>query len=184
MKCLLTILVCMMGVFGYAQKWVVKSNLLYDVTTTMNVAAEVSLSPKWTFDMSANWNPWDFSANKKWKQLSFQPEVRYWFCETFNGHFVGAHLLGGIYNMGNWNIGFTFLGTDFEQLQDYRFEGWMLGAGIAYGYQWLLSRHWSLEAEIGIGYVYSRYDKVPIVAICWKKTNRIITLDLPKLLLI
>ena len=90
MKCLLTILVCMMGVFGYAQKWVVKSNLLYDVTTTMNVAAEVSLSPKWTFDMSANWNPWDFSANKKWKQLSFQPEVRYWFCETFNGHFVGA----------------------------------------------------------------------------------------------
>lgn len=159
MKCLLTILVCMMGVFGYAQKWVVKSNLLYDVTTTMNVAAEVSLSPKWTFDMSANWNPWDFSANKKWKQLSFQPEVRYWFCETFNGHFVGAHLLGGIYNMGNWNTDFTFLGTDFGQLQDYRFEGWMLGAGIAYGYQWLLSRHWSLEAEIGIGYVYSRYDK-------------------------
>ena len=159
MKCLLTILVCMMGVFGYAQKWVVKSNLLYDVTTTMNVAAEVSLSPKWTFDMSANWNPWDFSANKKWKQLSFQPEVRYWFCETFNGRFVGAHLLGGIYNMGNWNTGFTFLGTDFGQLQDYRFEGWMLGAGIAYGYQWLLSRHWSLEAEIGIGYVYSRYDK-------------------------
>ena len=80
MKCLLTILVCMMGVFGYAQKWVVKSNLLYDVTTTMNVAAEVSLSPKWTFDMSANWNPWSFSDNKKWKRLAFQPEARYWFC--------------------------------------------------------------------------------------------------------
>lgn len=61
--------------------------------------------------------------------------------------------------MGNWNTDFTFLGTDFGQLQDYRFEGWMLGAGVAYGYQWLLSKHWSIEAEIGIGYVYSRYDK-------------------------
>ena len=38
-------------------------------------------------------------------------------------------------------------------------QGWGVGVGIAYGYQWLLSRHWSIEAEIGIGYVYSRYDK-------------------------
>lgn len=61
--------------------------------------------------------------------------------------------------MGNWNTDFKFLGTDFGKLQDYRFEGWMLGVGVAYGYQWLLSKHWSIEAEIGIGYVYSQADK-------------------------
>lgn len=51
------------------------------------------------------------------------------------------------------------LGTDFGQLKNYRYEGWMAGVGVGYGYQWLLSRHWSLEAEIGVGYVYSRADK-------------------------
>lgn len=35
----------------------------------------------------------------------------------------------------------------------------MLGAGIAYGYTWALSKHWNLEAEIGLGYVFSKYDQ-------------------------
>ena len=35
----------------------------------------------------------------------------------------------------------------------------MLGAGIAYGYQWMLSRHWNIEASVGIGYDYIKYDK-------------------------
>lgn len=159
MKRLLFVLLSCIGLSVSAQNWAVKTNLLYDMTTTMNLGAEVRMSPQWTLDVSANWNPWTFSDNKKWKQLVVQPEARYWFCEAFNGHFVGAHLLGGIYNMGNWDTGFTFLGTDFGKLKDYRFEGWMLGVGVAYGYQWMLSKHWSVEAEIGIGYVYSQYDK-------------------------
>lgn len=159
MKRLLFVLLSCIGLSVSAQNWAVKTNLLYDMTTTMNLGAEVRMSPQWTLDVSANWNPWTFSDNKKWKQLVVQPEARYWFCEAFNGHFVGAHLLGGIYNMGNWDTDFTFLGTDFGKLKDYRFEGWMVGMGIAYGYQWMLSKHWSVEAEIGIGYVFSQYDK-------------------------
>ena len=159
MKRLLVILMWCMGISVSAQDWSLKSNLLHDVTATIDIGVETRLKPKWTLDVSADWNPWTFSDNKKWKRLSIQPEARYWFCEAFNGHFVGAHLLGGIYNVGGWNTDFKLLGTDFSQLQEHRFEGWMLGAGIAYGYQWLLSKHWSVEAEIGIGYVYSRYDK-------------------------
>ena len=150
-------IVCCLSVQG--QQIAVKTNLLYDATTTLNVGVEGRLSPRWTLDVSANWNPWTFSDNKKWRQLAIQPEARYWFCEAFNGHFVGAHLLGGIYNMGNWNTDFKFLGTDFGSLKDYRYEGWMIGAGAVYGYQWLLSRHWSIEAAIGIGYIYSQADK-------------------------
>ena len=170
MKRLLFVLLSCIGLSVSAQNWAVKSNLLYDMTTTMNLGAEVRMSPQWTLDVSANWNPWTFSGNKKWKQLSFQPEARYWFCEAFNGHFLGAHLLGGIYNMSNWDTDFTFLGTDFGKLKDHRYEGWMLGAGIAYGYQWILSKHWSIEAEIGIGYVYSRYDKYRCAG-CGRKTE-------------
>lgn len=142
-----------------AQSVSVKTNLIYDVSTTVNLGAEFGLSPKWTLDVSANYNGWTFSENKKWKHWLIQPEVRYWLCERFNGHFVGAHLLGGIYNIGNLDTDFMLLGTDFGQLKNYRYEGWMAGVGVGYGYQWLLSRHWSLEAEIGVGYVYSRADK-------------------------
>jgi len=170
MKRLLFVLLSCIGLSVSAQNWAVKTNLLYDMTATMNLGAEVRMSPQWTLDVSANWNPWTFSDDKKWKQLSFQPEARYWFCEAFNGHFLGAHLLGGIYNMSNWDTDFTFLGTDFGKLKDHRYEGWMLGAGIAYGYQWILSKHWSIEAEIGIGYVYSRYDKYRCAG-CGRKTE-------------
>ena len=128
MKRLLSILLLCCNLSAFAQDWAVKTNLFYGATTTINLGAEARLAPKWTLDVSANWNPWSFSDNKKWKQLSFQPEARYWFCEAFNGHFVGAHLLGGIYNMGNWNTDFTFLGTDFSQLQDHRFEGYAFQA--------------------------------------------------------
>ena len=46
-----------------------------------------------------------------------QPEARYWFCQAYSGHFVGAHLLGGQYNYGNLDMPFKFLGTDFRKLK-------------------------------------------------------------------
>lgn len=42
--------------------------------------------------------------------------------------------------------------------------------GVAYGYSWLLGKHWNLEAEIGIGYVYTRFD-VYECAGCGRKTE-------------
>lgn len=158
---LLIVSICLVvaSLTASAQNVVVKTNLLYDITTTANLGMEFKVAPKWTVDISGNLNAWTFSDNKKWKHWVLQPEARYWLCERFNGHFVGAHLVGGIYNMGNWNTDFTFLGTDFGQLKEHRYEGWLVGAGIAYGYHWMLDRHWSVEAEIGIGYVYTQADK-------------------------
>lgn len=158
---LLIVSIClvMASLTASAQNVVVKTNLLYDITATANLGIEFKVAPKWTVDISGNLNAWTFSDNKKWKHWVLQPEARYWLCERFNGHFVGAHLVGGIYNMGNWNTDFTFLGTDFGQLKEHRYEGWLVGAGIAYGYHWMLGRHWSVEAEIGIGYVYTQADK-------------------------
>lgn len=158
---LLIVSICLVvaSLTASAQNVVVKTNLLYDITATANLGIEFKVAPKWTVDISGNLNAWTFSDNKKWKHWVLQPEARYWLCERFNGHFVGTHLVGGIYNMGNWNTDFTFLGTDFGQLKEHRYEGWLVGAGIAYGYHWMLGRHWSVEAEIGIGYVYTQADK-------------------------
>lgn len=156
---LLTAILLMLAAIPVArsQSVGIKSNLLYDATLTLNGGVEVKFTPKWTGDLSANLNAWAINDHR-WKHWLVQPEARYWFCEAFSGHFVGAHLLGGQYNWGNLNMPFNFLGTDFSKLKDYRYQGWMVGAGIAYGYSWILNRHWNIEAEIGLGWVYTRSD--------------------------
>lgn len=142
-----------------AQEWALKSNLLYDATTTINLGFETALAEKWTFDLSGNWNPFQFEDNMKWKHWLIQPEFRYWTCRKFGGHFFAAHLLGGQYNFGNIDGLPNFFGSDLSQLADHRYEGWYAGAGVGYGYAWMLGKHWNLEAEIGVGAAYTNFEK-------------------------
>ena len=142
-----------------AQKVAVKTNLLYDATATINAGIEFGLAPKWTLDVSGNFNGWTMSHDRKWKHWMVQPEARYWFCDRFAGHFLGFHALGGQYNIGHLKNNIKFLGTDFSKLSDSRYQGWFIGAGIAYGYAWVLNKHWNLEGEIGVGYVYTEFDR-------------------------
>lgn len=142
-----------------AQEWALKSNLLYDATTTINLGFETALAEKWTFDLSGNWNPFQFEDNMKWKHWLIQPEFRYWTCRKFGGHFFAAHLLGGQYIFGNLDGLPNFLGSDLSQLADHRYEGWYAGAGVGYGYAWMLGKHWNLEAEIGVGAAYTNFEK-------------------------
>jgi len=153
-----------------AQEFAVKTNALYDATATINAGVEATFHPKWSFDLSGNYNPFTFSGGKKWKHWLIQPEARYWFCEALGGHFVGLHLLGGQYNFGHLDADFKLLGSDLGRLKDQRFQGWFAGAGIAYGYSWLLGKHWNLEAEIGLGYSYTRYDIYECTG-CGRKTE-------------
>lgn len=90
------------------QKVALKSNLLYDATATVNAGVEIGLAPRWTFDISANYNGWTFSHDRKWKHWLVQPEARYWFCDRFAGHFIAAHALGGQYNIGGLKTVFRF----------------------------------------------------------------------------
>ena len=141
-----------------AQDVAVKTNLLYDVSATVNLGVEVGLAPKWTLDLSGNLNAWNVNENKRWKHWMVQPEARYWFCERFSGHFLGIHAHAGQFNLGGLQNNSKFLGTDFSQLSNNRFQGYGLGAGVAYGYAFILGKHWNLELELGAGYVYANYD--------------------------
>ncbi len=151
-----------------AQDFALKSNLLYDATTTLNAGAEFVLAPQWSLDVSGNLNPWTFSGGKRWKHWMVQPEARYWLCDRFAGHFFGLHAHGGQFNIGGLKNGISFLGSDFSKLENRRYQGWLAGAGIAYGYSWILGKHWNLEAEIGLGYIYTRFDTYPC-ADCGRK---------------
>lgn len=152
-----------------AQNVALKTNLVGDGLLSPNAAIEVGLAPKWSAELSGQFNFWDVNGHK-WKHWVVQPEFRYWLCERFTGHFFGLHLLGGEYNFGNIDAGFKFLGSDFRNLKDMRYQGWGAGAGIAYGYAWPVAKHWNIEAELGIGWIYTRYDSYPCVT-CGRKID-------------
>ncbi|MCI9607699.1 MAG: DUF3575 domain-containing protein [Muribaculaceae bacterium] len=155
-----------------AQKVALKTNLIYDAALTVNLGAEAKINDKWTADLSANFNSWSLDNGKRWKHWLIQPEARYWLCDVFAGHFFGVHALGGQYNIGHVDLGsFKFLGTDFSHLKDHRYQGWMAGAGVAYGYSWILSKHFNLEAEIGVGWIYTRFDTFECAG-CGKKISK------------
>lgn len=142
-----------------AQHVGIKTNLLYDALLSPTLGLEFGLAPKWSLDVSGTVNLWTVN-DKRWRQWMVQPEARFWFCQKFSGSFLGIHAIGGQYNFGNLNFGnINFLGTDLSQLRDHRLQGWMAGAGIAYGYSWILAKHWNIEAEIGIGWIFTKYDK-------------------------
>lgn len=142
----------------------IKSNLLYDATSTINLGLEFGIAPKWTLDISGNYNPWTFSDNKKMKHWLVQPEFRWWTCGRFSGHFLGIHALGGEYNVGGmlpFGIDPADMFSPLDKLDNHRYEGWGAGGGISYGYHWILGNRWGLEATVGVGYVYLDYDKYP-----------------------
>jgi len=151
-----------------AQDVALKTNLLSDAVLSPNVGLEIGLSTNWTLDVTGQFNGWKLSHNRRWKHWAVQPEARYWFCDRFSGHFVGVHVHGGQYNIGGIDGLVNLLGTDARKLKDTRYQGWFVGAGVAYGYDWILGRHWNLEAEIGIGYSYTRYDRFRCAG-CGKK---------------
>lgn len=142
-----------------AQDWAVKSNLIYDATATVNLGVEVGVAPQWTIDLSGNLNAWSTSNRTKWKHWLAQPEVRYWFCDRFSRHFIGAHLIGGAFNFGAIENDLSFLGTDFSDLTKRRYQGYAYGTGVAYGFAFVLSEHLNLELEAGFGYMYLDYEK-------------------------
>lgn len=152
-----------------SQKAALKTNIISDIFLSPGIGAEVAVARDWTVDISAQGNFWTISGHK-WKHWLVQPEARYWLCRTFSGHFFGLHAIGGIYNIGNIDFGIKMLGTDFGELKDKRFQGWGAGAGIAYGYAWPVHPRWNIEAEIGLGWVYSRYDSYPC-AECGEKID-------------
>ena len=145
------------------QNIAIKSNLLYDLTTTLNMGGEVRCDDTHTISLSLNYNPWNFGGNKKMKHFLLQPEYRKWFNEVFTGSFIGFQLHYALFNFGGmlpwgFNNG-KMLGIENRQIAHNRYQGNLAGFGISYGYQWILGKHWNLEGNIGIGYARVKYEQ-------------------------
>lgn len=149
----------------FAQNINVKTNLISDINSNLNLSTEFRVGKQATIDLLVDYNPFTFSDNRKIKHILLQPSYRRWLCNNFEGHFFGAHMHYAYYNAGGMlPFGFKdgkMFGKENRNISNSRYEGWLLGAGVSYGYQWIISRKISLEAEVGFGYAYMDYDKYP-----------------------
>ena len=117
----------------------------------------MAVDDQYTVQLFGSYNPFTLKENNKLKHWLVQPEVRWWTKEAFHGHFIGLHLIGGQFNAGGINMPFGLL----PDLDTHRYEGWGMGGGLSYGYQWKLGDRWNLEASLGLGYARLNYDKFP-----------------------
>ena len=162
---LAVIFILAFAVDASAQKAAVKTNTLYWATATPNVGFEFAMAPRWTFEIAGGYNPFilDKEENVKAKHFLVTPEFRYWFCEAFQGHFIGLNGNYTQFNIGGIYVPDVFFkhggGYFLDELKNARSQGWAAGAGITYGYAWPISRRWNMEFTLGLGWWYTEYDR-------------------------
>lgn len=154
------------GISVNAQRIGVKTNALYLATSTPNIGLEYAFADRFSLQLEGGYNPWtlDSDRNMKAKHFLVSPEVRYWFCEAFNGHFIGINANYTLFNLSGVDVPAVFFPSArsamvLEDLKNRRSEGWAAGAGLTYGCVWPIARRWNLECTVGLGYWYTDYDK-------------------------
>lgn len=151
----LALLLSAHGTGTQAQTVAVKSDLLTGALSSPNLALEARLSRRFTVEAEFHYNPFPAGENRRWKHWFLQPELRYWMCQPFGGHFFGMHLIYGVYNVGNMKLPAGL----FKGVRSSRYEGEFTGAGISYGYHFILSPRWSIEASAGVGFLHTGYER-------------------------
>lgn len=148
------------------QEMAVKTNSLYWTTATPNMGFEFAMAPRWTMEVAGGYNPWTFNKeeNVKAKHFLITPEVRYWFCEAFQGHFIGVNANYTQFNIGGFYIPELFYqiesaGYFLDDFQYMRSQGWAAGAGLTYGYALPIGRRWNMEFNLGLGWWYTEYER-------------------------
>lgn len=153
-----------------AQTLALRNNLLYDATLTPNIGAELRIDSAWTAGVNIGLNAWDIdkSKNKKWRHFLIAPNIRRYFGHKSDkpassslwgipadaSRHISYLELDAIYshfNVGNTKIPFGL----YKSIQDRRLQGDLFALGGKYGYSWILSRDWRLEAEAGIAIGYA-----------------------------
>ena len=122
----------------------IKTNVLYWGAITPNLGVEYAFARQWSLNVDGMYAPWTFKDNKKYLAWGIQPELRLWCCEAMTRHYVGLH-----YHYARFNIG----------QQDFRRDGHLMGAGLSYGYIWVIDSRWNIDFNIGLGYARLNYDK-------------------------
>ena len=119
-----------------AQRISLKTNALYWMAESPNLGVEFRMNRHVTLNVEGIVSRLGISDIHV-KGEAFTPELRYWLsARPQAGHFIGLMGVATHYNLRH---------------QDCRHNGDALGGGLTYGYSFVLSKRWSLEATIGAG---------------------------------
>ena len=125
-----------------------KSNLLYDVLSVLNLEVEVPIGKKWSVT-AENVFPWWHSGNKYALQMwGMGVEGRYWFKRT-DARDVLSGWFGGVYGMSAM--------YDFQWDRDVNYQGEYWSAGLTGGYAMPLGKRLNLEFSASVGYLSTAY---------------------------
>ncbi|MBO4985476.1 MAG: DUF3575 domain-containing protein [Bacteroides sp.] len=125
-----------------------KTNLLYDLATALNVEVEVPIGQKWSV-MVEDVFPWWHKGNKYAFQMwEMGVEGRYWFKRNFArkvlcGHFGGVYVMSAKY--------------DFQWDTSLNYQGEYWSTGVTYGYAMPIGKWFNLEFSASLGYLSTAY---------------------------
>lgn len=130
------------------QSLIIKTNMLYWTAFAPNIGIEYRFRNHWSVGASAIGAWWDNKATHKYYQVGiYELEGRRYIGKKKRQH-VGVYLQGGMYDLEFKSTGKA---------------GEFLGAGISYGYILPVSDHFSLDFEIGFGYINTTYEEYQYV---------------------
>ena len=78
--------------------------------------------------------------------MQLGPEARFWLSPKrgWHGHYIGAFVSGGHYDLSAGKEGY---------------KGEYVMSGLSYGFMFPISRVFSLDAGIGVGYLHTEYEE-------------------------
>ena len=128
----------------------VKTNLLADLVTAVNLGVEVPLGEN--FSLNAHFTfPWwtagPYGNKYALQLLDAEGELRWWFApgeERLEGHYLALQGSGGKFDL-QW-------GRDIGCYQCYNW-----GVGLSYGYAMSLGKHLNMEFALTLGYLAIDY---------------------------
>ncbi len=125
-----------------------KTNLLYDALTVVNVAAEFPIGKRFSFQIEDVFPWWTRGLNGNMYclqllEMGFEP--RWWFKPKghLRGHFLGVYAKSAMYDLQH------------ERYPCYQGEYWSVG--VSYGYARKLGRKLQMEFSVSVGYLAMDY---------------------------
>lgn len=128
----------------------VRTNVLYDAMLLPTLGVEWRVSSDWGVKLDGSFAHWSGGEGKVQKVWLLNPEVRRYLLRN-KRFYVGVSGGYGEYNIYKYPLGGLFS-------KDTGYQGSLWSAGLTVGYQLCLSRHFSVDFNLGVGYMRSEYD--------------------------
>ena len=125
----------------------IKTNLLYDAILMPSLEVEYRIDDRWSVAVEGSVAWWKRDRRHKYYQIAtILPEGRYWFGtkKPWHGHYVGVFAGGSWYDLENGERGY---------------KGEFFTTGVSYGYMFPIGRSLSIEAGLGVGFLYTTYEE-------------------------